>query len=299
MSNKKLLIENLLTLIWIIVVSAVIVQIYRYALPVWDRIGSFNLPLVLSSIAAGIFSGLPSVWILGDYFHKFKRPSAWSLAFILTFLPAIGKYIPGKIWVAGSFILHASNLANITVGDSMVYQIYFQILGITATVLLLLCGSLVGYQIIYSVEFLIAGAVILFSLIALIIFLGKLLDRYRIKPRTDRIFPHLAALVVQKVLRGISLVIFVSAFIDIHAYTASILLSFFIAMQIGVLAFFAPAGLGITEGVYMVTLSPVMGIENAILVAVLSRIWHTLLDALLAVLALLIKSRRLQLLTET
>jgi len=299
MSNKKLLVEKLLTLVWIAVVSAVLIQIYRYAQPAWDRIDGFNGPLALAGVAAGLLAGLPSVWILADYFRRFGRPDWWWLAFILTFLPAMGKYIPGKIWVAGSFILHAGNLANISAGDSMVYQVYFQVLGIMATVLLLLGGSLAGYGLLYSVEFLAAGVVILFSLIALVVFLGKLLNRYGIKPRAERVLPHIAALVVQKVLRGGALVLFISAFIGVHEYTVSILLSFFISMQIGVLAFFAPAGLGITEGVYMVTLAPVMGMENAILVAVLSRIWHTLLDALLAMLALVIRVRRMPVLTGT
>ena len=294
MNNYSKIVYKILTVFWVVALTLVLLKLYEYASPVWDRISNVNTLFVVIGIIFGLFCSSPSVWVLRNYFSEFNKNNSWSIAFFLTFLPALGKYIPGKIWAVGSFILHASNLANVTVGESMVFQIYFQVVGITATTLLVVFGYFFGFEIILSIEFLIIFILVLVSCLGLSVLLSRYMKQYKIKLRTDRFLHHVMALVVQKILKGICLVIFISAFMDINAYAVNILFAFFIAIQIGILAFFAPAGLGITEGVYMIILSPIIGPGNAITVTLLSRVWHVLLDAILAVMALLVKYHRLR-----
>jgi len=249
MNNYSKIVYKILTVFWVVALTLVLLKLYEYASPVWDRISNVNTLFVVIGIIFGLFCSSPSVWVLRNYFSEFNKNNSWSIAFFLTFLPALGKYIPGKIWAVGSFVLHASNLANVTVSESMVFQIYFQVVGITATTLLVVFGYFFGFEIILSIEFLIIFILVLVSCLGLSVLLSRYMKQYKIKLRTDRFLHHVMALVVQKILKGICLVIFISAFMDINANAVNILFAFFIAIQIGILAFFAPAGLGITEGV--------------------------------------------------
>jgi hypothetical protein len=64
-----------------------------------------------------------------------------------------------------------------------------------------------------------------------------------------------------------------------------------LASVAGFLAVFAPAGLGVHEGIYLLTLSPLLG-PAAALLAILFRILHILADLLTAATAVLIIARR-------
>jgi len=294
MTNYSTIVYRILTVFWVVALTLVLLKLYEYASPVWERMSNVNTIFVVIGIIFGLFCTFPSVWVVRNYFGGFNKNNSWSIAFFLTFLPALGKYIPGKIWSAGSFVLHASNLAKVTVNESIVFQIYFQVVGIAATTLLVVFGYLFGFEIILSIEFLAIFILVLASCLGLSILLSRNIKKYKINIKTDRFLHHVMALVIQKILRGICLVIFISAFMDIDAYAVNILFAFFIAIQIGILAFFSPAGLGITEGVYMIILSPIIGPGDAVVVTLLSRVWHVLLDAILGVIALLVKHYRLR-----
>jgi len=293
MNNFRMILDKFLTIVWVGVLILVSFKVYEYASPIWQRISNVDITFVVAGIIAGLFFSMPSVWLLRDYFRRFDKNISWSITFFLMFLPALGKYIPGKVWAIGSFVLNSKNLASIAIGDSMVFQFYFQIIGIIATSLLVIAGYFVGYEIIFSIEFLVIFLIILLTCFGLSVVLVRSMKKYQVRIQSDRIWLHVMILIGQKIMRGISLVIFISAFMEINDNVIHILFAFFIAMQIGVLAFFAPAGLGVTEGAYIMTLSSVLGPETAITVALLSRVWSMVLDILLAMAALLVKKYRL------
>jgi len=298
MNNFRMILDKFLTIVWVGVLILVSFKVYEYASPIWQRISNVDIIFVVVGIVVGLFFSMPSVWLLRDYFRRFDKNMSWSIAFFLMFLPALGKYIPGKVWAIGSFVLNSKNLASIAIGDSMVFQFYFQIIGIIATSLLVIAGYFIGYEIIFSIEFLVIFLIILFTCFGLSVVLVRSMKKYQVRIQSDRIWLHVMILIGQKIMRGISLVIFISAFMEINGNVIHILFAFFIAMQIGVLAFFAPAGLGVTEGAYIMTLSSVLGPETAITVALLSRVWSMVLDILLAMAALLVKKYRLIVLPE-
>lgn len=288
--KHKLLASKLLNLIWIMLVIVVAFHVYENALPLWNKINRIIYPYIFVGLLMGAVFSLPSVWILMDYFNKVTSKIPQSLATFLTFVPALGKYIPGKIWTAGSFILHAKSMANITPDKALIFQVYYQLLGIASTLVLILAGYLLGYESIYSFKFIVVSILILASFFAMVILVRNKIDisGYAVKP--GKITGHLIAMTIQKILRGISLLVFIHAFTDINHNLLDVLYCFFVAMQIGVLAFFSPAGLGVTESVYIILLSPVYGMETAILIALLSRIWNTILDLLLALAGLVVKN---------
>lgn len=298
MNNFRTILDKFLTIVWVGVLILVSFKVYEYASPIWQHISNVDITFIVAGIVVGLLFSMPSVWLLRDYFQRCGKNMSWSIAFFLMFLPALGKYIPGKVWAIGSFVLNSKNLASIAIGDSIVFQFYFQIIGIVATSLLVIAGYFMGYEIIFSIEFLFIFLIVLLICLGLSVVLIRSMKKYQVRIQSDRIWLHVMILIGQKVMRGVSLVIFISAFMEINGNFVHILFAFFIAMQIGVLAFFAPAGLGVTEGAYIVTLSSVLGPETAITVALLSRVWNMLLDILLAMAALLVKKYRLIVLSE-
>lgn len=289
MINRKYLLNKLLNVVWLIILVIVGMHIYGYMHSVVDKINEVNYIFVSLSVICGILFSMPSAWILMDYFDRFNKSGSLSAAVFLMFVPALGKYIPGKIWALGSFVLYGKSIANISAENAIVFQIYFQVMSIVSTVLLLVAGYILGYESIYSPRFLLTTVLIIVALFAMVFLLNNRIQKTGLKIRTDRIINHLFAFTLQKILRGISLLIFISAFIDISGSWVEILFSFFAAMQVGVLAFFAPAGLGVMEGAYIFILSPLLGTEVAILVAVISRVWLTALDFVMALTGFVLK----------
>lgn len=65
-----------------------------------------------------------------------------------------------------------------------------------------------------------------------------------------------------------------------------------IAFAIGFLSMLTPGGLVVRDGVLFFLLAPVIGNENAIVVALAMRVWEIVLDAIAALIALAVRRRR-------
>lgn len=284
-------INKLLTAIWLIVLCIVSYIVLKDLPPdffSWENIDYTRAGL---GIVTGMIFSLPLVWIVRDYLVK-KIKYSWFISFILIFLPAIAKYIPGKIWSFLGFLLQAKNMANISEKDASFFQVYNQIIGLLSSVLLTIIGittinSIKNSQLLFY--FNVGAIILLLASVFAIYMLIKISNNYNHKINKSRIIPHITALSIQKILKGLSLVLFLSAFIPIHDFIFEIMLAFIIAMQMGVLAFFAPAGLGITEGAYVMLLSDHFTLAVAIQIAILARIWQTILDFLLAIIGFILK----------
>lgn len=278
-------INKLLTAIWLIVlciVSYIVLKDLPPDLFIWENIDYTRAGL---GIMTGMIFSLPLVWIVHDYLVK----KSWLISFVLTFLPAIAKYIPGKIWSFLGFILQAKNMANISEKDAGFFQVYSQIIGLLSSVLLTIIGITVIKNSQLLFHFNVGAIILLLGSVFAIYMLIKISKNYNHIINNSRIILHVIALGIQKISKGLSLVLFLSAFIPVHEFVFEILLAFIIAMQMGVLAFFAPAGLGVTEGAYAMLLSDQFTLAVAIQIAILARIWQTILDFLLAIIGFILK----------
>ena len=68
--------------------------------------------------------------------------------------------------------------------------------------------------------------------------------------------------------------------------------SYILASIVGLLAFFVPSGIGVREAVIVLTLSTYFGVEQAIVLAVVARLYTTIADGLLFLVYIVIKSRQ-------
>ena len=288
---RKQLSGKLFAVVWVAAVVAVAFRTARM-LPAdalkWETV---NYPLAGLGVCTGIVFSLPMVWILRDYLLK-NEDRPWLIAFVVTFLPAIAKYIPGKVWSFLGFMLQAREMAHITNKDAVIFQIYLQIIGILSSMTLALAGALVGnflgqQQVGSRIN---AGVlVLLLAGVGGLAALRKIAGRHGHVIAKQRVFHHIAALSLQKIFKGFSLVLFLSAFISVQGHVPQIMLAFIIAMQMGLLAVFSPAGIGVTEGTYVLLLSGTYPMVLAVKIAMLARIWQTLLDLACAGAGLLIK----------
>lgn len=289
MSDYKTTAYRLFNLIWILILLPVGYYIYIHAAPVLERIDKIHYGYIFTGLGTGMLFTLPSVWVLDEYLGKYHIKKRIATASFLMFVPALGKYIPGKIWVTGSFIINAKQMAQISAKDVLGFQVYFQLIGLGSTLILLILGYIIGHSMFYSISYLLFSVLIVVAFFAFIIYIKSKVNfefKGLINPKSA--IRHLLAILLQKSTRGFSLLIFISAFVDV-GYYLEIFYAYILAMQTGVLAFFAPAGIGITEGTYMLVLSPLKGAEFAVLVALISRLWSTAIDFLLAAVGIVIK----------
>lgn len=82
------------------------------------------------------------------------------------------------------------------------------------------------------------------------------------------------------VLSGVSYVLVARAVLPDLAWSAAgfIFATFAFAGAVGMLAVFAPSGLGVREGVQMVLLARIVSTEQALVLAALGRVWSTAID---------------------
>jgi hypothetical protein len=290
--KKKNQLNNLLTTIWLIVLclaSYLIVKDLPTDFWQWETINYTRAGL---GIIMGMLFSLPLVWIMADYLALNKLKHASLIAFVLTFLPAIAKYIPGKIWSFWGFILQAKQTANISETDASFFQIYAFLIGLFSSIILTFIGitllntfkpSPMLWQInLGAMVLLVASLIAAYLLIKLSHFFNHVINK-------NKILPHLIIISLQKIGRGFSLILFLSAFLPIKEFSFEIGMAFIIAVQMGILAFFAPAGLGVTEGAYVMLLSDQLTVVVALQIAILARLWQISLDFLLAIFAFVFK----------
>ena len=115
-------------------------------------------------------------------------------------------------------------------------------------------------------------------------------------PDTKTIGKGIGAFAVSSVLSGLSFY-FVAAAVDPKLDASS--LAFIIgasnlASALSMLAVFAPAGLGVREGIQLAMLLLVMPAEQALVATVLMRVWSIVMDALFAAIAWILQKARLE-----
>jgi hypothetical protein len=90
---------------------------------------------------------------------------------------------------------------------------------------------------------------------------------------------YLALYVANWVLFGVALFVFIRSFYPLEwGYVLFLAGAFSFASMLGILALFAPSGLGVREGVLALFLRRIMPESVALVVSVASRVWVTLVE---------------------
>jgi hypothetical protein len=206
----------------------------------------------------------------------------------------LGKYLPGKVWLLlGRFYLYESKGKS---KKAISIALYFETATVMMAAVLVFLAGLVflkwakPFHPERELEWLILPVVfILISLHPRV--LEKMVNwiLFRLKRESISLFISyrdilwiLVICILAWVVGGGGFYLFVSSVFPVPAnYVLFLTASLAISSTLGLIALFAPGGLGIREGVLVYLLSVLMPGPVAVIVSVLTRIWMTVIEMVL------------------
>jgi len=199
------------------------------------------------------------------------------------FFSEVGKYLPGKVWVTVGRIMMYSKM-----GVDRERGIFILILELSVMIFTAIIYP--GRIILHYITLKPAILTIFLSAIPVLLFL--IIWKYHIS--VEKIKKYTIQFTIPAVTIFISFTFFWfilgCAFQYLIYYFTQIDIGSFHAMQIfsaswvvGFLAFFMPVGLGVREAFMTELLIPVIGNQDALLIAVIARIWWTFIEAIFIV----------------
>lgn len=236
----------------------------------------WSLLLSIGLISIGFFLlPVPTLVLL----RSVGKGIRFSSSMRIFFFSEIGKYLPGKVWVAVGRVLLYSKIG---VRRKMAIFILALELVLMVASALMFPGRMVIRHITLSYPFL---AVLICGVAMLLYLIVR-----RLHVTAKRIRDYITTFSIPVILIFISFTLFWIvlgfAFQHLILYFSHINIGPFPAIQIfsgswaaGFLAFFMPVGLGVREAFMTELLVPLIGNENALLIAIMSRIWWTLVEA--------------------
>jgi glycosyltransferase 2 family protein len=229
-------------------------------------------------------------WSFHALLRHLARPPRPATTFAAAWLARLGKYVPGKVasvlgvvWLLRPYGVPSAAL----LATSVLQQTLWMVLGLLASLPLTLWEPV---RSVFPMAWLgcvfvgAAGLVALHPRVFLAV-ANWLLRRLRIEPLSVRwgVRPYAApaiSVLAGIFLAGLGLWLMARAIIPIEIESLPLCVAASALSAIsGYLVLFAPAGLGVREGVLLVVLSPIVGPSSAALVAVISRLVQTLVEA--------------------
>jgi hypothetical protein len=236
----------------------------------------WSLLLSVGLISLGFFLlPMPTLVVLRSVGKEIRFMSSMKIFFF----SEVGKYLPGKVWVAVGRVLLYSKIG--VRKETAIFILALELILMVVSALMFPGRMLIHHLTLSPPLFaaLLCGVVILPYLIV---------RRHHIP--AERIWNYITKFSIPALLIFISFTLFWIvlgyAFQYLILYFTQINIGSFPAMQIfsgswaaGFLAFFMPLGLGVREAFMTELLVPLIGNENAMLIAIMSRIWWTIVEA--------------------
>lgn len=263
----------------------------------WETITVDYMFLVLaitSDILTRFFSGI----LYSTLLRRLNTSLPVYIAISISWISLLGKYIPGKIAVLGSAIFLLSRYKVKPEISALVPMLANGMVVITCLILSLplffyhrVGATILPFSQAWFFMLLFIGTIAIHPKI--IIGMANCFFRLMKRPivQTEltlkQLFLPYCIVLLQCFFSGMTTWNMIKALtsIDCSAFPMVVSISV-LAGTLGFLAFFSPAGLGIREGVYLLTLSPIVGSDMASLTAVCLRLLQTLIDILMAILGL-------------
>jgi len=243
----------------------------------------FNIPILIASFFFLWTHFLLSVLGWKLILDKLDVSLPFLKGIKIMFYSQLGKYLPGKIWTftGRMYFCQKVGIPNSKTFISMVLELALTVLsGILIFLISLLLGS--RFKMDINPFLLVTVAVVILMiihpkiLVRLINFFLRWLKKEQIKIDLNfsQIFVLTAYYCIIWFCFGIAFYFLINSVTFIIPSKIPILTgSFAISSTIGVMALFAPAGLGVREGILAVLLNNFFPISLAILLSLLSRIW--------------------------
>ncbi|NOR44735.1 MAG: hypothetical protein GQ534_04040 [Candidatus Delongbacteria bacterium] len=244
----------------------------------------YVLPALLVTIVSLFIPVFAWKYLLGTLGGNLKISKAMRIWFISN----LGRYIPGKVWqISGLIIL--SGKEGVTKKVSSVSVIYSQIvanlIGLSLGMFLFVKDEEKTTHTLMFVGVLIALAILPFVInklaISALSILKKPKETFEIS--YGKFIVYVFMQLINWIVMGLAFVLFINVFTELSIFehpTALLILP--ISWTLGLLAIFAPGGIGVREGIMTVYLSMFISPGLAAVIPWIYRIWLTAFELLLA-----------------
>jgi hypothetical protein len=261
----------------------------------WDQLRTQQLVwqirpgwLVLSLLVVWLIYGLLILAWRSMLIGWGQRLDGWTAAHIWT-VSSLGKYLPGKVWAVAGMALLARR-AGVAAWAATASAVVMQVLAIGTGAVV---ASLTGARALETAHegaglvlwLLVAGAVVGVALLLWPPILGQVLRR--VAPGAPvageltfrGIIIGVAANTAAWVGYGLAFCLLARGLLPETALTPRMAIAVFTASYLaGFLALFAPGGIGVREGLFILMLQGPLGISAATALAVASRVWLTIAE---------------------
>jgi glycosyltransferase 2 family protein len=268
---------------------AVFYFVGRYVAANVHAIGNVGAPRpgwLITACLTGILSYLVHPYALKALIEAHGSVVPYSTALGLCYLPWLGKYVPGKIWsiIAGLYLFSKEGISQHVAATCLML---FTSLNIAAGLLITL-----AFGVPESIDFLGIWPMVGLALAILLCTSPRILYpamnrilRWAQHPEIDaRLTPWglyrvLLIMVTSNVIYGLGFACLVRSLAAFPSGETPHLVGLMALGEVsGFLALFAPAGIGVREGILMAGLTPLVGAGPAIVISGAARVWGTVLE---------------------
>ncbi len=261
----------------------------------WAQVKEASLPLrvfplVLSTLIFG-FSYFIQIWAWDLITHKLGIAISFRETLESWFYSQLGKYLPGKVWLLVSrfYFYQKKGKAKRTISIALYVETVTFVLA-AGLLFLIAFLSFPETRSMYSIAQI--GGALLLVFLAFFFLHPKVLQRLTnwvlTRLRREPIDLSISYWDILQILficllswgvGGVGYTLFVSSLFHISSsYFFFLTGALAISSTLGLIALFAPSGLGVREGVLVYLLSALMPSSIAVIISVLTRLWTTLIE---------------------
>ena len=267
----------------------------------WSDLSSEEIDVQPAILVLSILPGIAAVVVIGltwaylvRYLEGGDSASAQSLLKIFLY-SWVGRYVPGKVaYVAGRFLLGRSlHISSASLAGSMAYEgVLLLVAGAAlASVTLVPTLAIESESVLpyLALPALAAGGVIVLHprVLGWALRFGlrvagrESVEFKRLLP-PGQIAKVTGMYVGAFLLNGVGFYLLIVSLTDYSPRYLPLAVGLFgLASVVGLISVFAPAGIGVREGILVAVLQTTMPIEVAILVSLIARVWATVIDLIL------------------
>jgi len=277
------------------IVAAIFLFLGKMVWTNWNQVrdASFTFevfPLLLSTLLFA-FSYFIQIWAWYLITLRLKIALSPSETLGSWFYSQLGKYLPGKIWLLLSrFYFYESKGKS---RENISVALYLEMVTMIVAAGLIFLAVLIFHQ---EIEFFTSwgqyGWLVLLSLFGLAFLHPKVLQkilnwvlvRWKREPISLSIsYAHilwiLFVCILSWIVGGIGFYLFIGSVYPVASqYILFLTGALAASSMLGLIAIFAPSGLGVREGALVYLLSFVMATPVAVIISILTRIWMTLIE---------------------
>jgi hypothetical protein len=251
-----------------------------------ENVGAPRPGWLIAACLIGFLSYLVHPYALKALVEAHGPVMSYSTALGLCYLPWLGKYVPGKIWsiITGLYLFKKEGIPQqIAAACIMLFTALNVVAGLLITWVFGVPG-VIGSVGVWPLVGL-AGVILLCVSPRILYPAMNCVLRWARRPEIDvgvtiyNLYRILLIMVASNVIYGLGFACLVRSFAAFSPEATPHLVGLMAIGEVsGFLALFAPAGIGVREGVLMAGLTPLVGAGPAIVISGASRVWGTALE---------------------